>query len=77
MSVLEKGGWGQALGGGGLFPAVAPELGEDRLPVRAFGFSTVSVAGGGAWLARASAESSGGEMGAPKWGDLSGPVPDT
>lgn len=43
MSLLEKGGWGQALGGGGPFPAVAPELGEDRLPVWVFGFSTVSV----------------------------------
>lgn len=45
MSLLEKGGWGQALGGGGPFPAVAPELAEDRLVVRVFGFSTVSVVG--------------------------------
>lgn len=77
MSLLEKGGWGQTVGGGDPFPAVAPELGEDRLPVRAFGFSTASVAGGGAWLACVSSGSSRGEMGAQKWGDLSGPVPDT
>lgn len=64
-------------GGGGPFPAVAPELGEDRLLVWVFGFTSVSVAGRGAWLVRVFSASSGGEMGAHKWGDFFGPVPDT
>lgn len=72
MSLLEKGGWGQALGGGGPFPAVAPELGEDRLPVWVFGFSTVSVVG--ICFLR---EQQRGDGGAHKWGDFFGPVPDT
>lgn len=64
-------------GGGGLFPAVAPELGEDRRLVRVFGFSAVSVPGRGVWLVCVSSGSSGREMRARKWGDFFGPVPDT
>lgn len=78
--VLLAGGRWQAAGGGGPFPAIAPEQGEGRLPVRALGFSPE------AWLVekpgwqRASAvsrRSSGGEMWVHKWGNLSGPVLDT
>lgn len=72
MSLLEKGDWGQALHGGSPFPAVAPQQGEDRLAVRVFGFSTVSVVG-----VRFLREHWRGEMGAHKWGDFLGPVPDT
>lgn len=71
MSLLVKGGWGQALGGGGPFPAVAPQQGEDR-PVWVFGFSTASMVG-----VHFLRKHWRGEMGAHKWGDFLGPVPDT